>query len=104
MSKKPKPTTDPKELERRRKIGEASRKTWAKPGVVERASKALVAKWKDPEYQAKISAARKEQHAKAKDPKPETKPLPPSCVFEPTACCLHDTMPAVYTPTKGFTP
>lgn len=46
------------------KISALMTAAWEDPGFRQRQSDGLREKWKDPEYRAKITAARKRQHAK----------------------------------------
>ena len=50
----------------RKAAAERNRKMFEDPEIQKRHSKALVDKWKDPEYREKISKARREQHARRK--------------------------------------
>lgn len=63
-------TGDPdKDKEIARKKSEAMKRHYQDPAFRERQSRGSAAAWKDPEYRAKISKARKEQHARAREQK-----------------------------------
>lgn len=58
---------DPEESARKKR--EAMNEKYKDPAFRERQSRGSAATWKDPEYRAKISKARKEQHARAREQK-----------------------------------